>query len=73
MAYKPKPLGYKALGILEDIQSHLKNIERASEVAQQAVIDGKALVAMKTMSDIRTQAMLGHSLVVAARAGKYEE
>lgn len=73
MGYKPKPLGYKALGTLESVQSHLKNIEKATAEAQQAVIENKPLIAMKIMSDIRTQSMLGHSLIVQAKAGEFEE
>jgi uncharacterized protein YeaC (DUF1315 family) len=73
MAYKPKPLGYKANAALEDVMSWLKNIERATAEAQQATIDNKPLVVMKVLSDIRTQAMLSHSTIVEARAGKFAE
>lgn len=73
MAYKAKPWPYQALGALENSLSHLKNIERATAEAQRAVRDGKQLDVVIMLSDIRTQAMLAHSTLVAARAGKYSE
>jgi hypothetical protein len=73
MAYKPEKWPYKAKGALEDSLSHLRNIERETASAQQAVIDGKTLEVMKKLSDIRTQAMLAHSILVGAQAGQYAE
>jgi hypothetical protein len=73
MAYKPKPLGYKANAALEDVLSYLKSIERETAEAQQATIDNRPLVIMKMLSDIRTKAMLSHSILVEARAGKFAE
>jgi hypothetical protein len=73
MAYKPKPLGYKANAALEDVMSLLKDIERITEPGQQAVIDSKPLVTMKAFSDIRTKAMLSYTILVEARAGKFAE
>ena len=73
MGYKPKPLGYKANAALEDVLSLLMDIERATGIAQKAVVDGKQLESVMHMSDIRTKAMLAHSTIVEARAGKYSE
>lgn len=73
MGYKPKALGYKANGVVEDVLSYLKDIERASRTAQDAVIEGDKLVGVMVMGDIRSKAMLAHSTLVEARAGKYGE
>ena len=72
MAYKPAKWPSYALEALENTLSYLRDIERATSAAQQAVIDGNKLDAVVTMSDIRTRAMLAHSALVAAKAGKYE-
>jgi len=72
MGYKPERWPYKALGTLEDTLSILKDIERASGAAQKAVIDGDKLVGVMVMGDIRTKAMMAHSMLVGAKAGEYD-
>ena len=73
MGYKAEKWPYKANGALEDVLSLLKDIEKASGSAQKAVIEGDKLVGVMVMGDIRTKAMLAHTTLVEARAGKYSE
>lgn len=72
MGYKAQKWPYRAKEALEDTLSHLKNVERATATAQEAVINGDKLIAVKVMSDIRTQVMLAHSILIRAQAGEYE-
>ena len=73
MAHTPKPLPYKAIAVLEDAMSLMKDAERLANAVQQAAVDGNKLEAVIVAGDIRTKAMLAHSLLVQARTGSYEK
>ena len=73
MAYKPAKWPSYALEALEDTLSLLKDIEKETAAAQQAVVDGDKLTAVIVMSAVRTGAMKAHSTLIQAKAGKYSD
>ena len=72
MGYKPAKWPSYALEALENTLSLLRDIEKETAEAQQAVVNGDKLTAVIVMSAIRTASMKAHSTLVEAKAGKYQ-
>lgn len=73
MGRPDKPWPPKALGVLEASVDRLKEIEKALDEAEAALVIGDNLTAMKQLSDSRVKALKVVAGLVQSRLGKYEQ
>lgn len=73
MGRPDKPWPPKALRVLETSVDSLKEVEKALDEAEAALLAGDNLAAMKQLSDSRVKTLKVVAGLVQSRIGKYEQ